>query len=297
LLDKPLRGELAEQLAQENPDAARLLARALGDTPPANEEELLAVAEEVKGALSLAADPARQRALQLSLGRLAAAAKSIDLAEWTFEGTSVTHGPKMSREVFDGHVRALELVPGAAKELMLGNLDVALNLPEADPLERHRIKEFVTLTAEAMRTRELIEFLDSLLKSDPNLFVRLEAPVESRLLACYRNVLVDPPVTADAVAAWLEKNPGGPVEVEVAALETLSLVGTSKEGFVEKLADRLLSKPADALLVAKSFASGKLDRSLLPRIKSALEKHREKDSAGEIAAAIKELESIKPPGP
>jgi hypothetical protein len=294
-MDAASRAAIAKLLGDEKLDLSRLAATALGDFPPREEEALLAVADEVKTAPAAAADPLQQRALQLALGRLAAAAKSIDLVEWTFEGTSVTHGPKMSRQVFDGHVRALELVSGAAKELMLGNLDVALNLPEADPLERQRIKEFVTLTAEAMRTRELSEFLDALLLGDPNLFVRLEGPLESRLLACYRNVVVDPPITADAVAAWLEKNPGGPVEVEVAALETLSLVGTSKEGYVEKLADRLLMKPADAVLVAKSLIAGKLDRGLLPRIKSALIKHKEQDAAA--AKVLQELESIKPLAP
>ncbi|HZN33861.1 MAG TPA: hypothetical protein VFB80_08575, partial [Pirellulaceae bacterium] len=290
LLDRPLREALGELLTHKDADLVRLAAEALGNSPPAQEEELAAVAESFKGALSGTADPAKLRALALGLGKLAAAAKSVDLAEWNFEGTSVSHGPKMSRYVFDGHARSLELVKGAAKELMLGNLDVALNLPEAEPAERQRLKEFVTLTAEAMRTRELAEFLDALLLQEENWFVRLPAPLEARLLACYQNILVDPPINADAVATWLDKNPGGPAEVEVAALETVSLVGTTKEGYVEKLADRLLAKPAEAALVGRSFAAGRLDRKLLPRIKEALTRHAASDSTGDAAAVLKQLE-------
>jgi hypothetical protein len=203
---------------------------------------------------------------------------------------SVTHGPKTPKEVFGAHVQALEMVPGAAKELMIGNLDVALNLPEADPRERQRLKEFVTLTAESMGTRELAEFLDALLRGEENLFVRLDAPLEARLLACYRNVKADPPITADAVAEWIDKNPGGPAEVEVAALETMSRVGVKRDGAIDKLADRLLAKPADAVLVAKSLLAGRLDRSLSPKVKSALSKHAEKDATGEVAAALKQLQ-------
>ena len=113
-------------------------------------------------------------------------------------------GLNTSRYVFDAHVRALEMVPGAAKELMIGNLDVALNMPEVEPQERQRLKEFVTLTAEAMRTRELAEFLDALLTGEEDLFAMIEAPLEVRLLACYQNVLVEPPIHADAVVRWID---------------------------------------------------------------------------------------------
>src|SRR4029079_3780228 len=104
--------------------------------------------------------------LRLALGKLAAASPpeaALDLAEGGFESMSVTHRSSTPPEVFEAHVQALEMVPDAAKELMLGNLDVALNFPEADPNERQRLKEFVTLTAERMHTAELSKFLDALL--------------------------------------------------------------------------------------------------------------------------------------
>ena len=87
--------------------------------------------------------------------------------------------------------------PFAYLAMELGNLDVALNLPEADPKERQRIKEFVVLTAEALKTRELSDFLDALLTGEEDLFVKIEAPLESRLIACYQNVKTDPPINAE----------------------------------------------------------------------------------------------------
>jgi hypothetical protein len=181
------------------------------------------------------------------------------------------------------------MVPGAAKELMLGNLDVAINLDVGEPQERQRIKEFVTLTAEALRTRELADFLDALLRGEEDLFVKIEAPLEARLIACYQKVLTDPPINADAVIEWLEKHPGGPPEVEIVALETLSIVGTTKIDAMNTLADRLLTRPATTITLAQRLKSGHLDRKLLPRVTAALQRHAPTDDTGEAKKWLMEL--------
>ena len=265
-------------------------ADSLQKSPPKEKEQLAEAAEAVQSALSTTRDSDAEAALRLALGRLAAAGVE-DAAEWGFESMSVTHGPKTPRKVFESHVQALEMVPGAAKELMIGNLDVAINFPDADPKERQRIKEFVTLTAEGMRTRELAEFLDALLLGDDDLFVKIEAPLEARLIACYQNVKAKPPINADAVVTWLDKHPGGPVEVELVALETISRVGTTKPDAASKLAERLLAKPDDAIAVAKRLIAGRVDRSLLPQVKETLKRH----AAGgnkQMAAVIAELDKL-----
>ena len=158
---------------------------------------------------------------------------------------------------------------------------------DAELKKRQRLKEFVTLTAEAMRTRELASFLDELLTGDDDLFVKIEAPLEARLIACYQRVKAEEPLRADAVVQWLEKHPGSPPEVEIAALETLSVVGTTKPDAVDSLADRLLAKPETAVIVARSMTAGQLDKSLLPKIKTALGKHALTNSAA--TAALREL--------
>jgi hypothetical protein len=271
-----------------DPRSTRQAAEALQNATPQAREELVEVAEAVKSALSTTRDAAAERALRLALGKLAAAGVE-DAAEWGFESMSVTHSAKTPPEVFNAHIRALEMVPGAAKELMIGNLDVALNFPEADPKERQRLKEFVTLTAEGMRTRELAIFLDELLTSDDDLFVKIEAPLEIRLLACYQHVKADPPIKADAVVQWLDKHPGGPFEVELAALETISLVGTTKADAAAKLAERLLAKPDNAVAIAKRLLAGHIDRKLLPQVRSAIEQHARTQSSNEFRQLVQEL--------
>ena len=253
----------------------------------------------MKSALSTTRDAEAEAALRLALGTLAAAGAanapewSLETVEWGFESMSVTHSAKTPPKVFQSHARALEMVPGAAKELMIGNLDVALNMPDVEPKERQRLKEFVTLTAEAMRTRELAEFLDALLTGEDDLFVKIEAPLETRLLACYQHAKADPPITADAVLQWLDKHPGGPPEVEIAALETIARAGTTKKDAATKLAERLLAKPDNAVALAQRLIAGHLERSLLPQVNEALKRHA---AAGDkrMAGPIAELKKIKP---
>jgi hypothetical protein len=284
----PDHATLLRWLSTGEARATREAAEAIQRAPPQARDELLAIADAVKGALSTSRDLAAERALRLALGKLAAAGVE-DAAEWGFESMSVTHSAKTPPEIFEAHVRALEMVPGAARELMIGNLDVAINLDVGEPLERQRIKEFVTLTAEAMRTRELSVFLDALLRGEEDLFIKLEAPLEARLIVCYRNVRADPPIKADAVLEWLDKHPGGPVEVDLAALETVSLVGTTKTKSYDQLAERLLAQRATAIKLARRLLSGHVDRSLLGRIREALQRHAASDDSGAIAKLLTEL--------
>jgi hypothetical protein len=294
---KPLDQETVLRLLRdEKPAEVRRAAESLQQSVPKDREQLLEVAEGVKSALSTTRDADAEASLRLALGKLAAAGVkdapdwSLETAEWGFESMSVTHRPnKTPRKVFEAHVQALEMVPGAAKELMIGNLDVALNMPEVEPQERQRLKEFVTLTAEGMRTRELAVFLDALLAGEEDLFVKIEAPLEVRLLACYQHIKAQPPIRADAVVQWLEKHPGGPDEVEIAALETVSLVGTTKADAASKLAERLLAKPENALIIAKRLIAGHLHKSLLPQAKAALERDLQKQPSDELRKALQDL--------
>jgi len=285
--------DLVGLLHGDDPRSVREAAEVIQKAAPPTGDDLLALAEAVKSALATTRDAKAEAALRLALGKLAAAGVE-DAAEWGFESMSVTHRPTTPKEVFEAHVRALEMVPGAAKELMIGNLDVALNLPEADPKERQRIKQFVVLTAEAMRTKELSDFLDALLRGEEDLFVKIEGPLEARLIASYRNVQVKPPINADAVVEWIEKHPGGPAEVEIAALETISVVGTTKQESLTKLADRLLGKSENAAIVAKRLLAGHVGKSLLPQVVAALREHVAKTQTPDLAKLLADLEKLKP---
>jgi hypothetical protein len=190
-------------LDHEDANIQRLATDALGDHPPAAEEDRRRLLQALQRHL-FAAKPGVPRGALLAHGKLA---KNLDEAEWTFEATSVTYRAHMGPQIFDAHVRALEMTKDAARDLLLGNLDVAVNFPDADAKERQRMKEFVVATAEAMRTRELATFLDALLWGEDDLVVNrkpLRGPADFTA-----NIQVEPPINADAVAEWLGKHPGG----------------------------------------------------------------------------------------
>jgi hypothetical protein len=270
-------------------------AEAIEKAPPKGKEAREAAAEAVKGALATTRDAKAERALRLALGRLAAAGVedapdwALDTVEWGFESMSVTHRPTTPPEVFEAHVRALQMVPGAAKELMIGNLDVAINFPGAEPMERERLKEFVTLTAEGMRTKEAAVFLDALLTGDEELFAELEPPMRARLIACYKNVKSAEPINADAVVQWLGKHPDWSSEVGLAALEAISVVGTTKKEAAGKLAERLLMKLENTEEIGRRLVAGKIDRSVLPQFKAAVERFSRTGSSAELRRLAKEL--------
>ena len=138
-------------------------------------------------------------------------------------------------------------------------------------------------------------FLDALLRGDGDLLAKLDPPHQIRLIAAYRNVQVDPPINADAVTEWLDKHPGLPLEVELAALESLSLVGATKPEAVTKLADRLLAKPDQAKEIARRFLAGRIRRT--PCSRKLLPSLRKHAAADKSANSTRLLEKVLNPEP
>jgi hypothetical protein len=298
------RSTLLGLLGDADPEMVQLAAEAVADLPadplPADTrteppEWLGEAIEAVEAALGRATQPRAERALRLALGRLAARGGGLEAAEWNFESMSVTDRPRTPRIVFDAHVRALEMVPGAAKELLIGNLEVALHFPQAEERERQRIKEFVVRTAEAMRTGELAVFLDALLSADADLAAELEPELAARLLACYGHVETQPPAVADALAAWLERHPQAPAAVQLAALQTMALVGTSQPAALKTLCDRRLAdQPELALSLAQRWLQGQVADALKPAIRSALARQAADAPRGPAARLLEELKQAAP---
>ncbi len=286
---------LLRKLASDDANAVREAADEIAKSPPKDKERREAAAEAVKSALGTTRDAKAERALRLALGKLAAAGVedapdwALDTVEWGFESMSVTHRPTTPPDLFEAHVRALEMVPDAAKELMIGNLDVAINFPGVEPMERLRLVEFVALTAEGMRTKELAIFLDALLTGEDDLLAQLEPPMRTRFISCYKNVKAEEPINADAVIQWLDKHRDWSSDVGLAALETISSVGTSKKDAAAKLADRLLAKLENAEEIGRRIIAGKIDRSVLPQFKTAYERFSRTGSSAELRRIAKEL--------
>jgi hypothetical protein len=286
-------------LADEDPEMVQLAAEAVADMPlttRASPPEGLAEAiEAVEGVLGRTTHPRVERALRLALGRLAAAGGGLEAAEWNFESMSVSDRPRTPRIVFDAHVRALEMVPNAAKELLIGNLDVAIHFPQAEERERQRIKEFVVRTAEAMRTGELAVFLDALLSAEEDLAAHLEPELAARLLACYGQVETEPPLAADVLAAWLDRHPQAPAVVQAAAIQTLALVGTSQRTSLEALWNRrLANQPELAVLLGERWLKGQVADALKPSLRQALARQAAADPRGPAARVLEELKRAAP---
>jgi hypothetical protein len=252
-------------LNDKNSDLQRLAADALGDHLP----EDVATQEQMAGLMQqrlLSASLPARRSLYIALGKLGTRLETVP--EWIFEATSVTPDTQTNRHLFDAHVRAAEMPKGWATELLIGNLEVALFDPNPEPQERVRLKKFVVATAEAMRTRELVDFLERVLLDEKDYFSKLDAPLQARLLAAWHNVLVEPPAHADATAEWLQKHPAAAAEVQAAAWQTLADVGTST--------------PDSVVRLARQVPPAKVDQQLKPLIIKALSRHVVADKPGEV---------------
>lgn len=82
-------------------------------------------------------------------------------------------------------------------------------------------REIAVRVLEAFRTREAVEELAQAVEASD----KLTSGQRIRLFASYRNYQLNPPITADPVAQWLEKHPEAPVEETLAGLSAVSLVG------------------------------------------------------------------------
>ncbi len=263
-------------LVDDDADLARLAADAIGDHLPDDAETQKQIFETAQQKILAGPLPVR-RSLYIAIGKLGTQLDSVP--EWIFEATSVTPDVHTNPYLFEAHARAAEMPAGWATELMLGNLEVALFDANPEPEERVRLKKFVVATAEQMRTRELGNFLDKSIRDEKDYFSKLDAPLQARLLAAYQNVLVEPAITADAVALWLAKHPAAANEVQQAAWNTLAKVGASKP--------ELVIAPAKAIV-----AAGKTDPSLKPSVLAALARHCDPAKRGEIDEVMDSLSRV-----
>jgi hypothetical protein len=88
---------------------------------------------------------------------------------------------------------------------------------------------------------------------------------------------------------WLDKHPRWSSDVGLAALETISVVGTTKKEAAAKLADKLLAKLENAEEIGRRLIAGKIDRSVLPEFKKAVERFARTGSSGELRRVAGEL--------
>jgi putative heme-binding domain-containing protein len=174
--------------------------------------------------------PAARRAKALALGNVASLLKQDDpLCQLASKSLVEMLQADDGSDVYlhDGILRGLERLGPTGmqrlKELMAG-----------DPRQR----ELGVLSFESLRTREASVALDQLLESD--VLSDLDFKHQSRLLAAYRHILVEPPIGTTAVVNWLKQHPDVARDVQITGLETIGLLGTDDSAAIADLAIKLL---------------------------------------------------------
>ncbi len=130
----------------------------------------------------------------------------------------------------DGLIRALEHTGHAG--ISLFTAWIASDDPKA--------REKAVRVFEALRTREAAEELATAIQHAE----KLTADQRIRLFASYRNYQLNPPITGDPVARWLEGNPDATVQETLAGLSAVSLVGGVAPERLQAMILKLLNSPS-----------------------------------------------------
>jgi putative heme-binding domain-containing protein len=106
-----------------------------------------------------------------------------------------------------------------------------------------------------MRTRPAAHGLDRLLSSSP---VTLSTQSLRTVIETYRHIQVEPSLETSVLEEWLTRRDDAPVELQVAALTTLGMLGGDAAASAEQVALRLLEDPRDEVRLAVIQAIGEL---------------------------------------
>jgi putative membrane-bound dehydrogenase-like protein len=229
--------------------------------------------------------PAARRARAMMMGNLATRLAPDDGWRGTTAGQfldGLLEDDRKDRFMVDSYVRGLELIgPFAMAEVL-----AQLSIPEE--------RELGVSLLEAMRTKDAAEALDQAVRRDAS---QLTDDQLRRLFVAYRNIQVEPPISAAAVAQWLAEHPRAPLALRIAALETVGLVGGAEPDQLVGVARRLLDHPDSAARLAATRAIADVGLvSLAPALVKALgNATRTTHERREIVAALGQLRSRPAP--
>ena len=189
------------------------------------------------------------------------------------------------------------MVPGAAKELMIGNLDVALNMlgcrnPKSGATQGV-LPSRSTAESDAGPARIGPNFSTPCSTTARMICSSRSVPLETRLLACYQHAKADPPITADAASF------SGSISILADPPRSRSPARNDRPAQGRQKKTPLPSSPSGCWRsrtmpsLAQRLIAGHLERSLLPQVNEALKRHA---AAGDkrMARPIAELKKIKP---
>ncbi len=234
---------------------------------------------------SLAADlldpqPAPRRAAALAIGRAASLlpeANSLRAKAADTLFSALRKDDRSDRFLHDGILRALERLGKTGTEL----------LASAALSDDAGTRSFGIGELECLRTRVAADAFDRVL-STPN---KLDDAQLARLLTAYRYIQVEPAINPAVLSQWLETHTAAPAATQVAALESLALVGEMDPAQAMPAVLRLLNSPAAAtrLAVIKVIGEQHLLAAAKPLMSAAADKARSDDERRAILQALGNL--------
>ncbi|MGE0609759.1 MAG: PVC-type heme-binding CxxCH protein [Pirellulales bacterium] len=260
----------------------RAAAELLGRNAPDNSHEAIAGL----GQAMQDPHPAVARSAGLAYGELVALLAADDQRKFRLAEQLRNAMAACDRDdvyLFDGFVRGLE---------KLGRLGVDKLLLWAWSNDDTKCETAIA-AVERMRTVEAADGLDRLLQGDTS----FDDDQTIRLMRTYRNILVEPPISAGRVAEWLAEHPDAAVEVKIAGMETLALVGGGNSAVVQDLALSLLhhEQPEARASALAAIASNGLVAAAPALLAALKEPGRTAEEQQQIIAALGRLRSRPAP--
>jgi len=197
-------------------------------------------------------------------------------------GALASHSGNRNDEItMDGIVRALEQMKGEITNLYL---------PRKHPSDRERIIEILEALRVPLAAKAFDEYLPSILEDEIPRFRSDDRPI--RLLTAYRNIQTEPPPDMTAVGDWLIKHPDASEKVQLAALETLAIVGDTNTEKILPIIEKMLAhdSPRIRLAVMKNIERQQLHATAPLLAKAMLD---EKRSLEERRTALRTLGTLR----
>ena len=284
LYQASVKSALIGILQDDHPQLRRLACETLARNIPSkdvDQELLQALIERLEDA-----DPAVRRSAALAAGELAALRKegnSLRMLVAEAIAKAIQNDDRQDVYLTDGLLRGLE-------RLDADGLKVFEHwITSEDQQER----QLAVASIQSLRTQAGAELLGRLLSE--NMIDRLTPSHQAKVLATYRDILVDPPIQAGAITDWIAKQKNLPLEVQLACMETLGAVPGGDQAVMTELAEQLLQQDLLEIRLAVIRSIGETDlKSLCPQLVEVLKDHSKDDQERRTALdALSKLRSYE----
>lgn len=261
-----IRSVFLKSLGDREPAIRRLAADGLALNGKEGDKEIQASLLRAFGDT----DPAVRRAIALAMGRINADGAADDLV------SACKFDDGKDVYLTDGYLRGLERCGKTGIDRLVG---LAKSGNDAD--RDKAVDAFL-----ALRTRAAADAIPELL-ADPH----VTAKQRVALIRSYANYQLDPPVSLDPLADFLSRRPNEPMDVLIAAIETLSEGGNLKGAKAVNFLTNLLDSDSYAgrMAAIRAIETSRISEAA-PRLAQAVaDKSRQPDERLAILKALRVL--------